>query len=299
MKKIIILMMLASIVCSGCTAEKKEVEAMENKQTLYLVDKAVTYNFSLQDNDWRLAYEKSYEYENGYPSRKTVKGSDGNVISEEQFAYTFENGVPLSCNKKETSGNETVIEYTNGRIDKSDYHNGDIYHKVMLYQYANNDDYFTLVFHSSFAQAEADDGQGADCGEEVDEIYIEKADNGLLKKTVNHGLYSNWIAGEDRIWYRFNGTYMMEYDEDGIVHTPSAVFRAGPPSRETVFEVTKENGLISEVVRKAKNDKDEWVMEAKTVFSYSDVETEPVRYAQMINDLLMEGGNTYYLYNWY
>ena len=37
----------------------------------------------------------------------------------------------------------------------------------------------------------------------------------------------------------------------------------------------------------------------KIIFTYSDAETDAVRYTSMINYFLLEGGSNYYIYNWY
>ena len=34
-------------------------------------------------------------------------------------------------------------------------------------------------------------------------------------------------------------------------------------------------------------------------FEYTEIETTPARYAQMINSFFMGSGNSYYNYNWY
>ena len=299
MKKIMILI-TAILLCTGCAQKEKEEKTMEENKPLYLVSKVEEYRYNIQDNSWKKTRETSYEYEKAYPVSMIRKETDSSTEIKTEFSYTFENDVPVSMVRKDLNSNsETTVEYNDGRVYRSEFWGSDKNdHKVKLYQYANEDEYFTLVFHSSFNYIPEEQG-GSDCGEEADEVLIIKNEKGLLEKTVNHGLYSNWIAGEDRIWYRFNGTYTMEYDEDGIAHSPSAVFRAGPPNRETVYEVTKENGLVKEVVEKYKNDEGNWVEEQKFAFTYNDIETDPIRYSLMINYHVVGEGNTYYIYNWY
>ena len=300
MKKIVFFLITVIFIVSGCAQTEKEEQTMENKKVLYLVSKVSEYRQNKEDKSWKKMVEISYEYENAYPVSMLRQEMENGSNSKCEFSYTFENDIPIAMIRKDLNSNgETNIEYKDGKIYNSEYYSEDKKdHKVKLYQYANEDEYFTVVLHSSYNYIPEEQG-GSDCGEEVDEVTITKRENGLLEKTVNHGMYSNWIEGEDRIWYRFNGTYTMEYDEDGIAHKPSVVFRAGPPNQDTVYEVTKENDLVKEVVAKRKSDEGNWVEERKLEFTYSDIEIDAIRYSLMINAHVVGDANTYYIYNWY
>ena len=74
--------------------------------------------------------------------------------------------------------------------------------------------------------------------EEFDQIIVTQKD-GLLRKTVNSGLYTNWLDGEDREWMRFNGTYSAFYDGDGILEHTECVYRDDQIPVNYVFEVKK------------------------------------------------------------
>ncbi len=42
-----------------------------------------------------------------------------------------------------------------------------------------------------------------------------------------------------------------------------------------------------------------WAPDMKFEFEYTDTEISAARYASMMNCFLLEGGRTYYIYNWY
>ena len=122
---------------------------------------------------------------------------------------------------------------------------------------------------------------------------------GLLVKTVNTGMYANWGGEEAEEWLRFSGTYTAEYDGDGIVAETSAVHRVGPSGTDNRFELTREDGAVAEGVCYAPGEGDTWLAVSRFTFEYTDTETTPSRYAQMINSFLMGSENSYYKYNWY
>lgn len=134
--------------------------------------------------------------------------------------------------------------------------------------------------------------------EEVDSIRI-TTQNGLLKRTLNTGMYANWSEGDPKEWQRFNGTYIANYDEDGILHDTSSSYRAGPPGGSLLFDVTKDNGKITEIVRSDRYPDRDIVPQNKYVFEYTDEAIDPARYANMINDHILSGDNTFYKFNWY
>ena len=124
-------------------------------------------------------------------------------------------------------------------------------------------------------------------------------ENGLLKQTTNVGLYANWNAGDEKPWERFNGTYSAFYDADGIIEHTSAVFRAGPPGTPDLFDVQRENGRVTEVIRSEQREGQTPEAQERFVFTYTDVEITPARYAMMINETVIGPSNNFYRYYWY
>ena len=167
------------------------------------------------------------------------------------------------------------------------------------YQYANDDGYFTFLLHEEHLGASEGDGEVSGDKEETDSITVVSKD-GLLVKTTNTGMYANWNTGEKKEWQRFNGTYTVEYDADGIAALTSGVFRAGPSGLQNKFAVTKENGRVTEAIVLIPNNEtggyDEF---SKFTFEYADTEISDSRYAMMINSFLLGEENSYYRYLWY
>ena len=204
----------------------------------------------------------------------------------------------MSC---ETDGvPDHTAEYVNGNLSKvSECFTDGQSTRYLVYMYGNDDGFFTSVLHSSHIEAGSPDlSDPCYNAEEYDEVNI-ATENGLLRKTVNTGLYSNWMDGEDREWMRFNGTYTAEYDDDGILTGTSSVFRDSQTGIDYIFEVTKADGRVTEVIRKTKTQENEIEPEARIVFEYYDTAVNPGRYTLMINAHIMEEGNNYYIYNWY
>ena len=143
------------------------------------------------------------------------------------------------------------------------------------------------------------DGEVSGDKEEMDSITV-VSNGGLLVKATNTGMYANWNTGEKKEWQRFNGTYTVEYDADGIAALASGVFRAGPSGLQNKFAVTKENGRVTEAIVLIPNNEtggyDEF---SKFTFEYADTEISDSRYAMMINSFLLGEANSYYRYLWY
>ena len=93
--------------------------------------------------------------------------------------------------------------------------------------------------------------------------------------------------------------YPRHGNENGIASHTSAVFRAGPSGSESHFEVKKGNGLVTEAIRSDSMEGQDPEEQAKIVFTYTDTEIDAARYTSMINYFLLDGGQTFYIYNWY
>ena len=180
-----------------------------------------------------------------------------------------------------------------------------------VFQYGNRDEYFTLVLHENIISPPEE--PVVDHMEEVDSVIV-TSENGLLRKTVNDGLFANYNDDEEKIWTRFNGSYTANYDANGILDNTTAVFSSFPGSgNQYKFDLTIEDGRVTEAVRNlwehgdtengedASTDESEgkWAPEVRVVFEYTDAEISRARYASMINYFLLEGGSNYYIYNWY
>ena len=277
--------------CSSAPAETIKNPALIKSVTVYMTD--------YETKEWKKEYITEYTYENGYPVSTDTFNIAADMHSAETYEYVFEDNQPVSMKKTFSEGNQTeTVTYSKGKVSEilKTYNEGTAVSRTLL-QYANDDPYFTLLLSSAVEKGMDESSSGA-CMEEADSVSV-TTKNGLLEKTVNTGLYANWNEGEEKEWMRFNGTYTAEYDADGILNRTSSVFRAGPPGAENFFAVTWEDGRITEVIQSSEFPGEEAVLQAKYIFEYTDIETDPVRYAAMINAQIIGGENTFYKYFWY
>ena len=286
MKKLFFLFLIMMLpVLAACSP--KEERAVQPR----LVSTVTEYGIDFETNDWIPVRTWDFSYENGYPTVIDLYEIDADRHVLTAFSYAFEDGVPVVRNTIDEDGDLlSVTEYQNGRIYDV-YEKNEIRTNTLYYQYGNGDDYFTMVLRE---ERTADPESHA---EEVDSISV-TVQNGLLVKTVNTGMYANWGGEEEKQWLRFSGTYTAEYDEDGIVSLSSAVHRVGPSGIDGRYTLTKENGVVTEAVCSVPSG-DDWSDTARFTFEYTDIETTPARYAQMINSFLMGSESSYYKYNWY
>ncbi len=265
-----------------------------------LVKSVTLYGVDYETKEWVKWEKKEYTYENGYPATLTTSYPGADEVSVETFAYSFENGLPLIMSASANGEADYTVEYNSGERSKVSENvgiPGSTRH--LVYIYGNDDGYFTAVLHSSHVGDPSDPAAPCYNAEEYDEVQV-TVRNGLLLQTVNRGLYSNWMDGEDREWMYFNGTYTVNYDSDGIISHTSSQFRDGQPSTDYLFEVKKAEGRVTEVIRKTQTaDSGEITNEAKIVFEYYDSAMDSGRYSRMINAHIMEEGNSFYIYNWY
>lgn len=290
-------LLLAAALCTGCagTAGSAAPAAPGNGR---LVSTVTQYTKDFESNEWVVSQEIEYQYENGYPvsMKRTEYGSDD--PTEFTYSYIFENGLPVSMELHDPqSGQTTRTEYNEGRVWRVESSDPEgIFTSEKLFQYGIGGPFFTDVLHVNRENSSGEGVPGATM-EEIDAVSV-YTENGLLAKTCNSGLYANWNDGDKKEWMRFNGTYTVEY-ENGIASHTSAVFRAGPSGSESHFEVKKENGLVTEAIRSDSMEGQEPEEQAKYVFTYTDDEIDAARYTSMINYFLLDGGQTFYIYNWY
>ena len=297
MKKTIVLLLAAAflLACAGCGAGGS-VKTQPSSPAL--VKSVTLYGVDYETQEWTEWQRTDYTYdENGFPSTVSLFWPDSDEPSVTTFDYEFRDGVPVSMSCETDGVPHHTAEYTNGNLAQSSecFDDGQS-SRHLIYMYGNGDAYFTSVLHSSHMGA----GPDEPCynAEEYDAVKV-TTENGLLRRTVNTGLYANWMDGEDREWMRFNGTYTAEYDGEGILTGTSSTFRDDQTAIDYVFEVTRKDGKVVEVIRKMKTEGQEPEAEAKIVFEYTDTPVDPARYSLMINAHIMERENNFYFYNWY
>ena len=79
----------------------------------------------------------------------------------------------------------------------------------------------------------------------------------------------------------------------------SAEYREGQSGVQGRYEVTKTAGAVTEGACYTSGLEGTWQVSSWFTFEYTEIETTPARYAQMINSFFMGSGNSYYNYNWY
>ena len=289
---------------SGQTANISK-PALVSKVTHYEID------YSSDAGDWMETRSYEYEYKDAYPlSLKTTEYDNATVTD---FEYEFEDGRPVSMTKRSSVDDGYVkVSYTKkglvNRVRTFDETGRKVGEQV--FQYGNRDEYFTLVLHENIISPAEE--PVVDHMEEVDSVMI-TSENGLLRKSVNDGLFANYNDEEEKIWRRFDGSYTANYDQNGILDYTNAIYQTFPGSgNQDKFDLTVEDGRITEVVvshwgpadtesedSSAGESDGQWIQTARYVFEYTDTEISPARYASMINYFLLEGGGNYYIFNWY
>lgn len=294
MKKMSLLFSAAAML----TAATVSVHAEDAVTSPRLVKTVTEYGVDFETEEWTPVRTWEFTYENEYPVSIDMYEIDADMHVLTTFTYTFEDGIPTQRKTYDADGALlSVTEYNNGRVYNV-YEEKDERKNSLFYQYGNDDEYFTLVLRDERSDFAEDSGNIDSYAEEVDAISV-TLQNGLLLKTVNTGMYANWGGEEEKEWLRFSGTYTAEYDEDGIVALTSAVHRVGPSGIDGRYELTKADGVVTEGAAYTPAEGDNWSPVSRFSFEYTDTETTPARYAQMINSFLMGSENSYYKYNWY
>ena len=293
MKKTLLLLMVILLAAPAICAQGEAAVTRPR-----LVQTVTEYGLDDETNEWVPLRTWDFAYENGYPVSIDLYEIDADRHIVTTFAYDFADGLPAQRKTYDSDGTlVSVAEYHNGCVYNV-YEEDESRKYALYYQYGNGDEYFTMVLRderSSFTEGAETISYYA---EEVDAISV-TVQNGLLLKTVNTGMYANWGGAEEKEWLRFSGTYTAEYDADGIAALTSAVHRVGPSGTDSRFEVTKADGVVTDAVCYTPTNDGGWYAAARFAFTYTDLETTPSRYAQMINSFLMGSESSYYKYNWY
>ena len=263
-----------------------------------LVTKVI--NYDKVQGKWVNSSTIEYSYENSYPKTKKLYEYEEKTPHITTYDYTFKKDKPSKMISTDFNGGKLEVSYENGVVMEDLYTSEDgSSTKKRIFQYGNNDNYFTFVFHKTVSEDISGNNYPTYYAEETDSISV-TTKNGLLKKTINTGLFANYDEGTPDEWTRFNGTYTVDYDETGIVSNTSVKSLQGYSGDVFKTKLTKENGRVTEVIKYQYNDQtNKWNEIRKIEIEYSDVKTDKYRYASMINALIMDEENTYYIYSWY
>lgn len=295
------IMLIQCMTCSPVFAESKS-------KSPALIKSVVVYNINYDTQKWEKSQKRTFTYnKKKYPKKQSIYEYDAKMKTTKTFKYTFRGKLPKKMTLK-SSGSATPDKYSYtkkglvSRITTGPDENGKRT-KVFTYGAGN---YFTSVLHDNIWTETDQDGKTAyEYGEELDSVAVTPRKNGLLRKTVNRGIFANYSHAEKRRWERFDGVYTVNYDKNGIVYKTVAKFRTYPDSGPQLrFKVYRENGLITKVIRynwdpDANKGKGAWVKDQKFIFKYTSMEINKIRYASMINSQVMDESNNYYMYNWY
>jgi len=304
---ILVLIISAALLssCGAGSAANISKPALVSKVTKYEID------YSNDELPWTEVCSYEYEYKDGYPVSEKLTEQDSTFTTD--FEYVLEDGKPVSMTHYDQgSGDEVKVSYTgDGLVDRVlSYDQTGRKTGEKVFQYGNKDEYFTLVLHENIISPPEE--PVLDHMEEVDSVII-TSENGLLRRTVNDGIFANYNDEEEKIWRRFDGSYTANYAANGILDNTTAVFSTFPGSgNQYKFDVTVKDGKVTEVTRngwvpadtegeEASTEESDgvWDPDVKFTFEYTDTEISPARYASMINYFLLEGGGNYYYYNWY
>ena len=292
---------IAAVLIMSCVSACSSGGEISNPA---LVSKVTQYDIDYTTGEWREKLVTEYEYENAYPT--LIKSYDNDSKSEDSkiFKYEFNEEKPVKMEQYDEKKHlESSAKYTKrGNISRRcDYYgDGDEWGGLeQLFIYGNRGRYFTTVLHENLMRNPDDPDTPDDHAEEVDTVDVEVED-GLLRKTINNGIFANFTDGAPKEWCRFDGTYTAYYDDNGIVNVCNAQFSSYPGSGDQVkFDVVIKDGRITDVIRSESGSDGNWTETNRFAFEYSDVGVDNARYASMINEIIMMGSNNYYMYNWY
>lgn len=307
MKKSVIILLIAVILLSltacagGATPDSASPDTATADQTTELryhpVSSVKTYHKDTAQGAWVLQSTTTVEYDRAYPTLfTTVNEDDKEHPKTIACEYTFDGDMPLTRTETvNTANSKTTAEYQNGRLSTLTTDSADQY-TATVYQYGGDDDYYTLALTETRKTESEDDP--AVINEQVDSVIV-TTQNGLLKTTSASGVYANWKDGDKKEWQRLRGSYLADYDDDGIIRMMTGDFGKDGKRVDKRFVTTRDGDRITEVVEEIPGDEDTWTQLMKYEFSYSDTTISAVRYSLMINRFLVGDQSGYYTYNWY
>lgn len=184
-----------------------------------LVTKVI--NYDKVQGKWVNSSTIEYSYENSYPKTKKLYEYDEKTPHITTYDYTFIKDKPSKMISTDFNGGKLEVSYENGIVMEDLYTSEDGSSTTQkIFQYGNNDNYFTFVFHKTTSIDVTGNNYPTYNAEETDSISV-ITKNGFLNKTINTGLFANYDEGTPDEWTRFNGTYTVDYDETGIVKNTS------------------------------------------------------------------------------
>lgn len=295
-----VIMLASCVTCSPALAKSKA-------KSPALIKSVTVYDSGDKKQKWVKVRKHSYTYSRKYPKQETTYECLTGDRTVKSFAYTFRGKLPKKMTMR-SSDSDVVYTYDynkRGVLSRITSSLNEYGRSAVYFTYGTKR-YFTSVLHDHIRIEGTPDGETEyDYAEELDSVAVTVRKSGLLKKTVNRGLFANYSKAENRKWERFDGVYTVAYDKSGIAGRTSAVFKTFPGSGPQLkFRVFRKNGLISKVIRynwdpDAKKGKGAWIRDQLFVFKYTAQKIGRVRYASMINSRIMDEGNNYYIYNWY
>lgn len=300
----VILTVIMLTQCLTCSP----VYAKSDTKSPALIKSVVVYNINYDTQKWEKSQKRTFTYnKKKYPKKLSIYDYDAEMRTTKTFKYTFRGKLPkkMILKSSDSATPDTYVYTKKGLVSRIITGPDSDGKRTKLFTYGVKN-YFTAMLHDNIWTETDLDGRSAyEYGEELDSVAVTPRKNGLLKKTVNRGLFANYSHAEKRKWARFDGVYTVNYDKNGIVNKTSAKFRTFPGSGPQLrFKVYRKNGLITKVVRynwdaDANKGKGAWVKDQKFVFKYTKKKISKVRYASMINSQVMDEANNYYMYNWY
>jgi len=306
MTKRTLTLILAVIMLAPCMTCSTAFAKSSTKSPA-LLKSVVKYDINYKTHKWKKSEKITFTYKKKYPKKISTYDYEAKSKSTKTFNYTFKGKVPKKMTLKNPGINPTeTYKYTKrglvSKISTGPNKNG----KCALWFVYGNKNYFTTVLHDYIrVEGSKDSNNEYNFAEEIDSVTVSTRKNGLLKKTVNHGLFANYAKAQNRKWARFNGIYTVKYDKNGIANLTTAKFSSFPGSgKQLKFKTYMKNGLVTKVIgynwdTEAKKGKGAWEKDSKIVFKYTGTKIDKIRYAAMINDQIMEKENNYYMYNWY
>ena len=307
MKKSVIILLIAAILLSltacsgGATPDSATPDTATADQSTGirhdLVSRVKTYYKDAVQGGWLLHDTTTVEYEKAYPIRFTTVTEDENENPKVTACeYIFDGDHPLTRTETVGSANtKTTAEYQNGRLSTLTIDSAAQY-TATVYQYGGDDDHYTLALTETRKTESGDDP--AVVNEQVDSVIV-TTQNGLLKTTSASGVYANWKDGDKKEWQRLRGSYIADYDDDGIISMMSTDLGKDGKRIEKRFVTTRDGDRITEIVEEIPGEEDSWVQMMKYEFEYNDTAISPERYSLMMNRFLVGDQSGYYTYNWY
>jgi hypothetical protein len=296
-------LLLAAGMMTACGSSQEAAGGTVSEPAM--PESVACYALNYETEEWMPTSTITYTYQDGHLAERTEDFGDGEPVVA-TFEYEMNGDVPAHL-MQYNDEHKLLKEYyydDAGRADRVFTYSRDGSSTMeQIYQYGNEDLYFTMVLHETETIDPVDASTPLQRMEEVDSLEV-TTNGGLLAKTVNNGLYANWTEGNEKVWQRFNGSYTAEYDANGILSETSAAYRESTSGKEYKFDVTVEDGRVTEIVRNRFNtagneEEGEWIADSKLVFTYTDIPATPAQYAAMINAHILGEGNGYYIYNWY